>query len=229
MDTDILVIGGGIAGVSAGARLAPEARVVLVDGEGHLAYHTSGRSAALYEPNYGPGPVVALSWASEDFFRGTEGLLSPRGFMLVAREDQRAAFEADCADFDAAQMPFEAAQARVPILNPATVAMAAIADHAEDIDTDRLIQGFAREIRCPRRRDLAEIEGDLDQADRWRLAGQGGRHGGHDRDDPERGGRLGRPYGRAWPGWRRSGCSRSAARSRASRRRGAMTSAAGRS
>ena len=47
--TDIVVIGGGIGGVSAAARLAAAgASVVLVEAEPTLAYHTTGRSAAQY-------------------------------------------------------------------------------------------------------------------------------------------------------------------------------------
>ena len=61
MDCDFLVIGGGIAGVSAAARLAEAGRVILVEAEGALAHHASGRSAALYEPRYGLAPVVGLS------------------------------------------------------------------------------------------------------------------------------------------------------------------------
>jgi glycine/D-amino acid oxidase-like deaminating enzyme len=40
------------------------------------------------------------------------------------------------------------AMATVPILNPGTVAHAALADHAWDIDTDLLLQNFAREARA---------------------------------------------------------------------------------
>jgi len=46
---DIIVIGGGIAGTSVAARLAPHAKVLLLEAETALAYHASGRSAALYE------------------------------------------------------------------------------------------------------------------------------------------------------------------------------------
>ena len=48
-----LVVGGGIAGVSAAAALAPHAHVTLIETEASLAYHTTGRSAALYFENYG--------------------------------------------------------------------------------------------------------------------------------------------------------------------------------
>ncbi|MGB3316093.1 MAG: FAD-dependent oxidoreductase, partial [Albidovulum sp.] len=42
MTADVLIIGGGIAGVSAAARLSALGLVVLLEAEDHLAYHTSG-------------------------------------------------------------------------------------------------------------------------------------------------------------------------------------------
>jgi D-arginine dehydrogenase len=56
-DFDVLVLGGGIAGVSVLAQVAPHARAALVEAEPALAYHTTGRSAAMYAPGYG-GPAV---------------------------------------------------------------------------------------------------------------------------------------------------------------------------
>jgi D-arginine dehydrogenase len=44
---DIAVIGGGISGISLAARLAPSARVVVLEAEEHLGTHATGRSAAL--------------------------------------------------------------------------------------------------------------------------------------------------------------------------------------
>ncbi|MDP7382917.1 MAG: FAD-dependent oxidoreductase, partial [Acidimicrobiales bacterium] len=55
---EVVVIGGGIAGVSAAARLAEQgASVVLVEAEATLAFHTTGRSAAQYLENYGNDEV----------------------------------------------------------------------------------------------------------------------------------------------------------------------------
>ena len=148
MDTDILVIGGGIAGISAAARLATHAKVVVVEAEDQLAYHTSGRSAAMYEPSYGLPPVVGLSLASREYFMSIDGMLKPRGLLILGKADERAEFEADIVDIGANAVTVPEACAMVPVLNPATVAMACYAEHAWDIDTDLLIQGFAREIRA---------------------------------------------------------------------------------
>ena len=148
METDILVIGGGIAGISAGARLAPHAKVVVVEQEAAMAHHASGRSAALYEPRYGAPPVVGLSVASRDFFMSIDDMLGPRGLLILGKAAQRAQFEADVAEIGASAITVREACSMVPVLNPAVVAMAGYADHAWDIDTDLLLQGFAREIRA---------------------------------------------------------------------------------
>ena len=47
-DFDFAIIGAGIAGVSVAYHLAPQASVVILEGEHVPAYHTTGRSAALH-------------------------------------------------------------------------------------------------------------------------------------------------------------------------------------
>lgn len=147
MAHDFLIIGGGIAGVSAAARLAHLGSVLLLEAEATLAHHASGRSAALYEPHYGNAVSRWLSLASGAYLRGVPGVLAPRGLMILGRADEEAAFAGDVARMELLAVSVEAARAVVPVLNPATVAFAAMADHAWDIDTDLLLQGFAREAR----------------------------------------------------------------------------------
>jgi glycine/D-amino acid oxidase-like deaminating enzyme len=147
MEADFVIIGGGVAGISAAARLSHLGSVVVLEAEQALAHHASGRSAALYEPYYGRAPVVSLSLASEAFFHDAQGVLSPRGLLMVARADQRAAFDTDAEKMNLSPISVAEAQRIVPILDPQTVAFAAHADHAWDIDTDLLLQGFAREAR----------------------------------------------------------------------------------
>ena len=147
MTKDFLIIGGGIAGISAAARLSALGSVTLLEAEPHLAHHASGRSAALYEASYGNPAVVRLSMASGDEFRARPGILSPRGLMILARADQADAFTHDIAEMDLTPIPVDQARSIVPILNPAVIAHTAHADHAWDIDTDLLIQTFAREAR----------------------------------------------------------------------------------
>lgn len=90
----ILVVGGGIAGVAAAFHLAAHADVTLVEKEPSLAYHTTGRSAAIFFENYGAAPIRPLSRASRTFFRNPPAelaehpLMSPRGALTIADVDQ---------------------------------------------------------------------------------------------------------------------------------------------
>jgi len=66
---DIAVIGAGIAGASVAAQLAMSgARTALLEMEPQPGYHTTGRSAAIFSPVYGPAPIRALTRASFAFF-----------------------------------------------------------------------------------------------------------------------------------------------------------------
>ncbi len=145
---DFLVIGGGIAGTSAASRLSALGKTLLLEREPALGYHASGRSAALFEANYGLDSTVALSRASADFHANAHGgFLSPRGLMLVGKSEDAAAFEAACIDLDMEPIPRARAFDMVPILNPDVVSFAAYHEAAYDIDTDREIQVFASLVR----------------------------------------------------------------------------------
>ena len=93
---DIIVIGAGIAGASIAAHLAETKSVAILEMEERAGYHTTGRSAASYEPNYGPEPMLAFTRASNDFFLNpppdfTDGqLLVPRASLFVEAEGQAA-------------------------------------------------------------------------------------------------------------------------------------------
>lgn len=147
MTTDFLIIGGGIAGISAAAHLAPLGTVTLLEAEPQLAYHASARSAALYEPHYGNRAIVAVSEASGPFYHAS-GFLTPRGLMVVDDAAHRARFEASVAHSGLTEIDMVQARALVPILNPETVAFAATGATAHDIDTDALLARWQREARA---------------------------------------------------------------------------------
>ena len=148
MDHDFLIIGGGIAGVSVAAQLACHGSVLVLEAEDSLAHHASGRSAALFEPRYGLAPVVELSLASEATFRAMAGVLSPRGLMIVGRADQDDVFARDAASMRLDPISIPEARGIVPVINPEVVTRAAFADHAWDIDTDLLLQGYVRQVKA---------------------------------------------------------------------------------
>lgn len=145
--TDILVIGGGIAGLSAAARLSADAQVTLLEMERATGYHASGRSAALIEENYGAPSVQALNRASMQHFEDGD-YLTQRGLLIVAEANDREAFTADLTNMGVEPISPAEAIDFVPILDPTKVALAAYHAPAFDIDTDRLMQDFARTIRA---------------------------------------------------------------------------------
>lgn len=145
---DFLVIGGGIAGISIAARLSHLGSVAVLEAEAGLGYHASGRSAALFEETYGKPSTVALNRASKAYhLEANGGVLSPRGLMLLGTVGDEAAFQADLISMMMQRIGVEEARAMVPVLNPEVVTQAAYHSEAWDIDTDRLIQNFAREVR----------------------------------------------------------------------------------
>jgi len=176
--SDFLVIGGGIAGVSAGARLSELGRVSLLEREPQLAYHVSGRSAALYEQAYGAATTVALNLASRDDLEAA-GVLSPRGLMLVGTAESAEAFERDRAQMG--MVPLDRAEARRlwPILAE-DVDRAALDEAAWDIDTDRLVQGYARQIRAAGGSVVtgAEVTAIARGGAGWEVTAGGAVHGG---------------------------------------------------
>ena len=170
--TRILVIGGGIAGVSVAAKLAPDADVTLLETEAALGTHASGRSAALFEENYGTPTTCVLNRASRSEHE-RRGVLSPRGMMIVAKDSDRAQFETDLIAMSMDEITVADAFARVPILSH-DITRAAIHEDAHDIDTDKLLQGFARDARAnganiATRQQVIAIE----RATTWQVRTQG--------------------------------------------------------
>jgi glycine/D-amino acid oxidase-like deaminating enzyme len=155
---DFLVLGGGIAGASAGYFLAESGRVMLLERESALGYHSTGRSAALFSEYYGGGVVRALTAASRAFFTGPppgfDGpLLTPRSVLALCPAGSEDRFEAVLAEGLTAPVPVReigAGEVRryCPIVRPDYYSRAMLKPAAMDIDVDALHQGFARGIRA---------------------------------------------------------------------------------
>ncbi len=157
--SDILVIGGGIAGLSAAAALSGDARVLVLEAEEAVGFHSSGRSATMLHYALGDELVRALTAASRGFFEAPpEGFndapLATRMAVLVhAREEEIEALDA----LDRAISPFaelermgETEIAKMcPVLKTGTGgAVAALTDrHGMRLDTHALLQGFVRQLR----------------------------------------------------------------------------------
>ncbi|MGF1665541.1 MAG: NAD(P)/FAD-dependent oxidoreductase [Acidimicrobiia bacterium] len=156
---DVIVIGGGIAGVSVGHFLTEQRRsVLLVEAEAALAHHTTGRSAALYFENYGHMSIRSLSKASRRFFESPPAaladgpFLSPRGALTIARPEQSEHFEQVVADGAATGTtvhrlsPAEAGGI-VPALRTERLVGALWEPGAADMDVAAIHQAFVRGMR----------------------------------------------------------------------------------
>ncbi len=82
---DFAVIGGGMAGASLAAELAPHGSVLVLEAEDRPGYHATGRSAAFWEECYGGPQVVPLTLASGPFLQ-EHGFLSQRGALYLGRD-----------------------------------------------------------------------------------------------------------------------------------------------
>lgn len=158
MDThevDVTVIGAGIAGSTAAAKLAADRRVALIEAEEAAGYHTTGRSAALWILNYGPPDVRTLSGLSRSFFERppagfTEApLMSRRPVVFLAPEAQRTMLETMLAEGQGLrEIAIAELRQRVPALRPDYAVAAAIEEDAFDMDVAALHQGFLKQLRA---------------------------------------------------------------------------------
>ncbi|MEI7444922.1 MAG: FAD-dependent oxidoreductase [Burkholderiales bacterium] len=157
-DTDVLVVGAGIAGASLAYFIAPRARVVVLERESQPGYHSTGRSAALFSETYGTPQVRALSRASRAFLEHPpEGfaevpILTPRGALMVGGPDDEALLESELAAMrritpEVRRMPRDEVLATVPVLRPDTTGDAILEPGACDIDVHALHQGFLRGLK----------------------------------------------------------------------------------
>src|SRR5690242_19225977 len=89
-DFDVIIVGGGIAGASLGARIARHARVAIVEAEENCAMHSTGRSAAFWLAHYGGEPIIPLSVASHEPLEqgwpsGERSWLRQRGAITIGK------------------------------------------------------------------------------------------------------------------------------------------------
>ena len=180
---DILIVGGGMAGASAGYFLAHAgADVLVLERESQPGYHSTGRSAALFSETYGPPTIRRLSTASRPFLTeppdgfAEHPLLTPRGHLVMGAAEQTEAIDALVAEGRANGAAVErldeaTLRATVPILRPGLFAAGAFEPGAMDLDVAALHQGFLRGLRHAGGRvaNNAEAEALERTGGRWRL------------------------------------------------------------
>lgn len=158
---DFIIIGGGIAGLSAAARLAAHGKVIVLEAEAALGYHSSGRSVSFSHYGIGNEAVRALTQRSRSFFeQQPDGFcdtpvawLSPS--LYFAEEATIPLLEAQIANMatlvDTLEMLDAAALTRLcPIIKtgPGAAVRGLLDPTGLKLDADALLQSFARQLRA---------------------------------------------------------------------------------
>jgi D-arginine dehydrogenase len=157
-NADILVIGGGIAGLSAASALSRHARVTVLEAEEQIGFHSSGRSATMLHYALGNRLVRALTLASRAFFDSppdgfTDVPLGRRMPVLVyGRDEERAgldALEADISAFAALDRLDRAGIRELCPLLKGDAVHGLVDRNGIRLDPHALLQGHVRQLKAP--------------------------------------------------------------------------------
>lgn len=162
---DILIIGGGMAGASAGYFMADDASVILLERESQPGYHTTGRSAALFFENYGNAVIRKINKATRPFLESPPDgfaaapLLTPRGALSVATEALTGTLQEE---LDHAPT-LEAVEGEdlfrlAPYLDRERIVRGAFEADAMDMDVNAILHGFLRGLRAKGGRIVTDAE-----------------------------------------------------------------------
>jgi D-arginine dehydrogenase len=176
------IIGAGMAGASVGYWLSQHESVLMLERESQPAYHTTGRSAAMFIETYGPPLVRALTVGSRPFYESPptgfteQPILTPRGVLMIATEAQKALLDEayEVARSMGSQVErLSAAEARAwaPVLRAERLFGATYEADPTDIDVHALLQGFLKGIRRNGGQILtsAEVTALVRQPQGWRI------------------------------------------------------------
>jgi D-arginine dehydrogenase len=168
---DFLVVGAGIAGASVAARLAEAHSVILIDMEDRPGIHSTARSAASYEPNYGPPTMLALTRASHDFFMqppkgfADAPLFTPRGSLFLEAEGQSKKTAALLAKSSGLQeISIKGTLELFPVLRQDYAKRSFLDNQTGDLDVDLLHRGFLRMFKA--RDGIVLLSAPLQSAER---------------------------------------------------------------
>lgn len=147
---NIVVIGGGIAGISIAAELSRTHNVTLLEMEATLAHHTTGRSAATFLGSYGNTHIQALTKASFDLYTELSEeygypLLTPRDMVIALDPTQLDDIEAELADNPTMTLiSADELMEKAPYIKREHVGAALLEQTGYDIDVAGLHQTYVR-------------------------------------------------------------------------------------
>ncbi|QPC92033.1 FAD-binding oxidoreductase [Mesorhizobium sp. INR15] len=151
--TKIVVIGGGIAGLSLAAAVQSWASVTVLEREPHLGYHASGRSAALFSETYGNALVRALSQASRQAIVDGGFVAHRRGALHLGGADDDAAIDRMASELQAlvpSVRRLSAAEviALVPVIPAEGTCGAVHEPGALDVDAAKMLEASASALKA---------------------------------------------------------------------------------
>lgn len=182
MKSDFLVIGGGIAGVSAAYELAQHGSVVVLEQESTPGYHTTGRSAAISSLNFISPAIQALTVISREFLSnppecfGEYPLTSFRQSLWVTQHHQLEAHElmrqeAIDRKYKVSELSADEVVRRCPVIRRGRVAKGLLEEDTLDLDVHGMLHGYIRGLRA-RGGTLvlnAEVESISKDGDLWKV------------------------------------------------------------
>ena len=148
---DILIVGGGIAGLSAAARLARQASIVVCEAEAAPGVHASGRSAAFAHFDMDAPLVRALTAASLPLL--PEPGARPHPALFLALAGQESALDLLEGHYrrwspSVRRLSVEEARALVPVLRAEAIAGALHDPDGRKLDAHALLETHRKALRA---------------------------------------------------------------------------------
>ena len=186
---DFIIIGGGIAGASAGYELCKKGKVILLERESQPGYHSTGRSAAVFLKSYGLGdPLLhALVTASEDFLTNPPAgfaahpLLNFRPMIYISPKDQQDKLDDLFHKLSEIGVKVEFLEGpgigqMMPILAPEYQERVLVEQGVADIDVNALQEGYFSAIKKAGGRIItdAEVTGLSKEDNLWQVTSSAG-------------------------------------------------------
>ena len=159
MQSDFLIIGSGMAGMSAAYRLSKYGKVTVLEKEALLGYHTTGRSAAFFTENYGNKIIRSITKASRYFlenppacFKDNELMTKYGGSLFIANKNQSNIVDkelkyAQSVSANVFEIDKKSVLNMVPIIKEEYLDRAIHEPDSKVMDVDLIHQGFARGLK----------------------------------------------------------------------------------
>tara|TARA_Y100001970_G_scaffold291556_1_gene429155 strand:- start:22499 stop:23629 length:1131 start_codon:yes stop_codon:yes gene_type:complete len=159
VQADFLIIGSGMAGMSAAYRLSKHGKVIVLEKESLLGYHTTGRSAAFFTENYGNKIIRSITKASRYFlenppscFKNGQLMTQYGGSLFIANKNQSKYIDkeldyAKSVSANVFEIDKKEVQNMVPAIKENYIDRALHEPDSKVMDVDLIHQGFARGLK----------------------------------------------------------------------------------